>query len=294
MPRTLRPPSPSPPPTGTQNSQIFCSNELCITKQGTRTRGNGACIDRRCKSCCVKAGADIRSRRGSRNACITHAQAEIIGTAPPLPPPPPFAFPPSHAPAFSPPTTHSSLPSQAGDTGTNRNSTIALDHRLPSPAPTQRSTITQPIGLPTPSAPSSTQTIASPAPSAPPLTQIVNFPTPSAPGGHVKSRSRTLAKPLGGAWATQHRNAEQEKDTLKNMKIQQHEMDERKKRTCLLVFYHTVCDDSYLVHLNLSPFSISENNRQSASTTTFLHSQISNSLHTPSSSATLSYLATQD
>lgn len=54
-------------------------------KQRTRTQGKGAFIDRRWKSCCVKAGAEIWRRGGSRSACITHAPAEIIGTT--IPPP---------------------------------------------------------------------------------------------------------------------------------------------------------------------------------------------------------------
>jgi hypothetical protein len=51
---------------------------------------------------------------------------------------------------------------------------------------------------------------------------------------------RSLAQPLDVEWATHRQAAQDERATIRTRKIQQQEMDERKKRTCLLVVYHTV------------------------------------------------------
>ena len=124
----------------------------------------------------LRLAQKFRVGEGSRSVCITHAQAEIIGTTiPPAPPPPVALLPPALPPPSPTPTpqAHSSLLSQAqivGGASTNQNSTVALDHCLPSPPLTQSSTATQPMGFPAPSASSSAQMIVLPAPLAPSFT----------------------------------------------------------------------------------------------------------------------------
>ena len=52
---------------------------------------------------------------------------------------------------------------------------------------------------------------------------------------------RGLAQPVGGTWAKNLNQAELQRQYTKNLKVQQHAMDEQMKRTCLFVVYHTVC-----------------------------------------------------
>jgi len=42
---------------------------------------------------------------------------------------------------------------------------------------------------------------------------------------------RSLAQPMGGTWSTQHDITVEKTQSLKSLKIQQHEIEERKKRT---------------------------------------------------------------
>lgn len=51
---------------------------------------------------------------------------------------------------------------------------------------------------------------------------------------------RSLAQPLAPGWGRLYGQANQEKLSTKNLKIQNHELDEQRKRTCTLVLYHTV------------------------------------------------------
>lgn len=75
-----------------------------------------------------------------------------------------------------------------------------------------------------------------------PLPQTTH-PIPAAssqvPSQHVEPRG--LAQPVGGTWANKRSNAISEAQSIKTLKVQQHEMYEQQKRTCVLVVYHTVC-----------------------------------------------------
>ena len=79
-------------------------------------------------------------------------------------------------------------------------------------------------------------TQASATPDIDPALQPLLKPAPSQ-----LARTQRLAMPLapGSAWDQAHSAAEKDKNNLRSLKIQQHEMDERKKRTCIIVIYHT-------------------------------------------------------
>jgi len=85
-----------------------------------------------------------------------------------------------------------------------------------------------------------------PPPSSQPMVQpllppSVELPQPPPPLELTQARRRPLAQPIAPAWANQQAAAEQEKISIKSLKIQQQEMDERRKRTCMVIVYHTVC-----------------------------------------------------
>ena len=93
------------------------------------------------------------------------------------------------------------------------------------------------------------------------------------------------------AWANSQAAAEQEKISIKSLKIQQHEMDERRKRTCILIIYHTVRDLFFhlLRHL-LTNVGISRAvNLLYELINISQHSHIFVSQHAPSLSMTLNY-----
>ena len=85
-----------------------------------------------------------------------------------------------------------------------------------------------------------------PPPSQPSIWLPSAVETPQPPPEPTQPRRRPLAQPIAPAWANQQAAAEQEKISIKSLKIQQHEMDERRKRTCLLIVYHMVCDFCYI------------------------------------------------
>jgi hypothetical protein len=72
-----------------------------------------------------------------------------------------------------------------------------------------------------------------------PLAQST-FLVPAAASQVQHVEPRGLAQPVGGTWAKKRNNAILEAQSIKTLKVQQHEMDEQQKRTCMLVVYHTV------------------------------------------------------
>ncbi|KAF8957710.1 hypothetical protein BDZ97DRAFT_1762698 [Flammula alnicola] len=54
----------------------------------------------------------------------------------------------------------------------------------------------------------------------------------------LPTQRRSLAQPMGGTWSSQHDTAVQKTQSLKSFKIQQHEIEERKKRTIMLIIYY--------------------------------------------------------
>ena len=79
-----------------------------------------------------------------------------------------------------------------------------------------------------------------PAPVPPPQPSATSRPVPAASQvQHVEPHG--IAQPVGGTWANRRSNAILEAQAIKTLKVQQHEMDEQQKRTCVLVVYHTVC-----------------------------------------------------
>lgn len=78
------------------------------------------------------------------------------------------------------------------------------------------------------------------APATPDIDPALQPPPKPAPS--QPARTQRLAMPLapGSPWDQAHSAAEKDKKNLRSLKIQQHEMDERKKRTCIVVIYHTV------------------------------------------------------
>jgi len=121
--------------------------------------------------------------------------------------------------------------------------------------------------------------------------QPLNRPSPGPPPEPTQPRRRPLAQPIAPAWANSQAAAEQEKISIKSLKIQQHEMDERRKRTCILIIYHTVRDLFFhlLRHL-LTNVGISRAvNLLYELINISQHSHIFVSQHAPSLSMTLNY-----
>ena len=100
--------------------------------------------------------------------------------------------------------------------------------------------ITPPVGFLPRDVPSLT-----PPPNQLSLVQSHDIPEPPAPTQPRQSAATVqpwgLAQPIGGTWAKNLNQAESQRQNTKNLKVQQHAMDEQMKRTCLFVVYHTVC-----------------------------------------------------
>ena len=84
-----------------------------------------------------------------------------------------------------------------------------------------------------------------PPPNQPSLVQSHDIPEPPAPTQPrqfaATMQPQGLAQPVGGTWAKNLNQVESQRQNTKNLKVQQHAMDEQMKRTCLFVVYHTVC-----------------------------------------------------
>ena len=86
-------------------------------------------------------------------------------------------------------------------------------------------------------------------PSQPLLVQSHGISKPLAPAATqleprhsaATTQPRGLAQSVGGTWSKNLNQVESQQQNTKNLKIQQHAMDEQLKRTCLFVVYHTVC-----------------------------------------------------
>jgi hypothetical protein len=128
---------------------------------------------------------------------------------------------------------------QAHDTGIGRNKcqphkqpqVLQQVVRLPQPEP--QAVPVAPQAVPQEHPPTSSQ----PPIQLPPPVETPQQPPPPEP---TQPRRRPLAQPIAPAWANQQAAAEQEKISIKSLKIQHHEMDERRKRTCMLIVYYMV------------------------------------------------------
>ena len=220
-PRTLRPPDNNgsitppaqlpaaqpPPPTqpvptqsATQSTKIHCATPDCYTMSRNRTQGSRSCIENRCKKCCVQAAGNAMRGGYPRKACHTHSQSEIMARQMPTPVPEP-------------------QPIQ----GTQDPIATANEVQIAAPS--------------TPPFPPQLET---PTPLRPPQTNATIRPVPVAASQVQRVEPRALAQPVGGTWAAKRSKAILEAQSIKTLKVQQHEMDEQQKRTCVLVVYHTV------------------------------------------------------
>lgn len=212
VPPQLRPPSPvTPTPTATQGNRINCTNTSCFTKQGPRTQGSKTCIEHKCKTCCIRAVSKAEMEGVGRARCNAHVQPAFVSRIVLS-----RALPSSH---ILPPTTNSSgVPIQLPQCIIEP---IMLSV-LASTSHPNEALLTPPSTQPIP-------------PLRPPvcMPMVPHLPQPTA-------LRRSLAQPLDNEWATVHTAAKQEKHQMKSLKIQQQEMEERKRRTCQLIIYHTV------------------------------------------------------
>ena len=63
---------------------------------------------------------------------------------------------------------------------------------------------------------------------------------PVAAASAPSTQRKPLAQPMGGTWSSRHDTATQKTQSLKTLKIQQHEIEEHKKRTIMLIIYYVV------------------------------------------------------
>lgn len=237
IPPQLRPPSPvTPTPPTTQANRIYCANTNCVTKQGPRTQGSKTCIEHKCKACCIRAVSRAETEGVGRARCNAHVQAAV---APSITLP--QALPSSNIPPPRPSTTNNSgelirLPQRMIEPIMLSASTTTScpGQALLTPPSTQPVTpLQRPVRLPAvPSLPQPLPSTQQVPPSTHPLV-VSRPPRPTAP-------RRSLAQPLDDEWAMIHTAAKQEKHQMKTLKFQQQEMEERKRRTCQLIIYHTV------------------------------------------------------
>ena len=233
LPQDLRPPSNSPPPpTATQVARNDCATPTCTTNSGIRTKGNANCIDKTCKTCCIETAVEARRMGISRGRCAPHGQPEIMALGSGMlhnflhcsyvsysislasigPPPTQPSQPLNHMLTQDPPTIttpNAAKPTTPGPTL----SLLHVDastpgHASASPALNQDDTISN--------------------------SRVPAVTLPRQPN------IRSLAQPLAPGWGRLYEQANQEKLLTKNLKIQNHELDEQRKRTCTLVLYHTV------------------------------------------------------
>jgi len=126
LPRDLRPPSPNLPPAATQGNKIDCARSDCRTVSGSRTQGSKACLENKCKKCCIQASADAFANGRARKQCHAHSQPETIARAntqpqlTTLPQNPPIGFPltpqPTQPALVEPPEPPTTQPRQSAAT----------------------------------------------------------------------------------------------------------------------------------------------------------------------------------
>lgn len=179
-----------------------CLTPTCFTKSGTRTQGNVNCVSKLCKTCCATALAQAMRAGMGRERCAPHKQPQILRRDGVSPgSPPPF-------------------------NAEQINNLPVIPRLVPHTA--ARDVTPPPFNQP------------NQAPATPDIDPVLLPPPITAPS--QPARTQRLAMPLapGSAWDQAHSAAEKDKNSLRSLKIQQHEMDERKKRTCIIVIYHTV------------------------------------------------------
>ena len=206
----LRPPTPPPPPPASQTGRIDCANIACYTKNRKRTQGSQTCIEFKCKACCVHAALQATDGGQGRARCNAHGQDAVAEVARAV------------LPQIDPNLDQQREDVSTYDSDINRDSQVITTNTVPTPFP--------PLSPLQPRQPTPT--------SAPLQPTITSQPTESTLDPLIIRRS--LAQPLDAEWASHRQAAQDERATIRTRKIQQHEMDERKKRTCLLVVYHTV------------------------------------------------------
>ncbi|PPQ79907.1 hypothetical protein CVT26_004185 [Gymnopilus dilepis] len=195
--------------------KILCARADCQTQSGARTQGSKLCIEGKCKKCCNRATKEAVSTGQARRSCTAHGQPEVL-PHPSGPAQPQIALPPSL------PNTITPNGSAAAPTGPP-----AAPASIPITA--SRATSEVPISS-DPTAPSTQHSTA-------PLTTTLPKRAVANSDGQIQvGQGRSLARPLKGPWAKEL-DSEKPKQSLRSLKIQEQEMDERKKRTCVIVLY---------------------------------------------------------
>ncbi|KAH9484515.1 hypothetical protein JR316_0003997 [Psilocybe cubensis] len=188
------------------SDKLLCTVSTCFTKSGTRTQGSRTCIENKCKTCCTKACKDAISKQAFRKACHAHRQPENVPYAPDI-----------------------STPASP--------ERISQVHSPPLP-PLSTQSVTQNISISPPPSPfniSASQV----SPNQSPNQDMVISTPPATQFGLGQVIPRGLAQPVGGTWAQKRTGLLSHTRNLKSLKVKQHEMDEQRKRTCILVVYHT-------------------------------------------------------
>ena len=206
----LHPPTPLAPPPATQMSQIDCANIACYTKNRKQTQGSQTCIEFKCRPSCVHVVLQVTDGGQGRACCNAHGQDAVAEVHRAV------------LPQIDPNLDQQQEDVLTYDSDINVHSQVLTTNTVPTPFP-----------------PLSPLQTCQPTPTSASLQPtITSQPTKSTLGPLITHR--TLAQPLDAEWATHCQAAQDERATIRTRKIPQHEMDERKKCTCLLVVYHTV------------------------------------------------------
>ncbi|KAF8077600.1 hypothetical protein FPV67DRAFT_1662416 [Lyophyllum atratum] len=194
-----------------------------MTKQGNRTQGSKTCVEYKCKTCCIAAVTLAAKNGTARQRCNAHSQPELLA---------------QEAARQRP---------HAGPAGV-----LAAPPQAPGAEPIGPPRLHQrniePIMI-TPTAPPIHRAAAQPNPPSEPL-PLRPAPHPSLPGPipisgstqacqRVMRHGHSLSQPLSEEWATVYQAATQRKQEAKSLKLRQQEMDDRKRRSCTLIIYHT-------------------------------------------------------
>ncbi|TCD71045.1 hypothetical protein EIP91_000544 [Steccherinum ochraceum] len=214
----------APPPT--EPGYVPCSNDSCVNRNGTRTRGSRNCIGHFCLSCCKAQRDSALSRGVERERCSTHHQEAVRSNAPPWP--------------LSQLTeTRNTLDSYPPSTGPRPiiPTIVTTMNSIPSQQSSNRSQ-TQLERQPNRSQPEFSQADGRPAmlPNNLPAQSQPSEPTASqrAPS---RRRAAPLSQPISDDWLNAYRAAQQEKKAQVDIKQLRQEAERQERSMCELVIW---------------------------------------------------------
>jgi hypothetical protein len=214
QPAALRAAQPTPP----RGARVECNDPDCTgTKKGNRSQGSRACIEYKCKKCCQATVQRARLNGMHRDECTTHSQPAVHAV-------PALAHRPNPEQVLIP---HQQL------------------HPILPPQPPVHVPVIDPALVPPATQPLASNNHTEPVIPYAPARQ--HAPVALLHHGAGNRRRQGLAQPLAPSWSQQKKIADQEKQTILNLKATRQEMDERLKRTCTIVWWYEVSSVTYML-----------------------------------------------